>query len=242
MTGHDPKLWERTKPILQTDFLVRENIPFWLNNVVGKTVLDAGCGEGYVSRKLRDLGAIVDGFDNDLKMIELAKKAEGGKQHAIRYKLGDLMDVDKLYSTNSFDIIIISGVVCFLDEIQLFECLSKLYTTLKPNGRLLLATNHTDSFFKKAKSNWLEYTSEPKLNEETQKVSLNFNNPEGKKLFTGECYIHTPNRIEKTLNKAGFKIISKFEPLATKEILLQYTSMWGDERKIPYHLIVIAQK
>jgi ubiquinone/menaquinone biosynthesis C-methylase UbiE len=242
MVGHNPELWKRTEPILQTDFLVREKIPIWLGDVPGRRILDAGCGEGYVSRKLRGLGAIVEGFDNDPKMIELAKSAEGEIKNPIHYKVGELKQVNELYPEDYFDIIIISGVLCFLDKQQLFDCINKVYRVIKPDGRLLIATNHTDSFFKKAESHWLKYLTEPDLNLDTQRGRLDFIHPNGEKLFTGECYFHTPQRIEEAIQKAGFKIIDKYEPLATKKDMQKYSHMWGDENKVPYHLVVICKK
>lgn len=66
MQGHYPELWKRTKPMLQTDFLIRERITEWLADVKNKRVIDVGCGEGYIIRKLSALGAIVDAFDKIL--------------------------------------------------------------------------------------------------------------------------------------------------------------------------------
>jgi 2-polyprenyl-3-methyl-5-hydroxy-6-metoxy-1,4-benzoquinol methylase len=42
-------------------------------DVNGLTVLDAGCGTGYLSKKLRDRGALVTGIDFSERMIEIAR-------------------------------------------------------------------------------------------------------------------------------------------------------------------------
>ena len=42
-------------------------------DVVGLTVLDAGCGTGYLSRKLHDQGARITGVDFSERMIEIAR-------------------------------------------------------------------------------------------------------------------------------------------------------------------------
>lgn len=44
-----------------------------LEDIDKKKVLDAGCGEGYLSRKLAKLGASVTAVDYSVKMIEIAK-------------------------------------------------------------------------------------------------------------------------------------------------------------------------
>jgi 2-polyprenyl-3-methyl-5-hydroxy-6-metoxy-1,4-benzoquinol methylase len=42
-------------------------------DVSGLKVLDAGCGTGYLSKKLRDRGALVTGVDFSKRMIEIAR-------------------------------------------------------------------------------------------------------------------------------------------------------------------------
>jgi len=242
MTGHNQELWKRKQPTFQTDFLVRERIPGYLIKVKGKHILDAGCGEGYVSRKLQNLGAIVSAFDIDKEMIRLAKEEEQEKSNPISYTVGNLLNVHNLYPKNSFDIAILSGVICFLDEYELDSSVENIREVIKDNGKLLIATNHTDSYFNHAKSNWLEYLSEPNPSLETQKMSLNFNNHLGQKLYTGECYIHTPKKVIETLINNGFEISAINEPLATLFERVNYPHMWGDEYKVPYHLIVVAKK
>ena len=45
-----------------------------LGSVKGKRVLDAGCGEGYLSRKLDRLGAEVTGVDFSSEMLAMARE------------------------------------------------------------------------------------------------------------------------------------------------------------------------
>ena len=241
MSGHNPELWKRNEPVLQTDFLVREKVLPILGNVTGMTILDAGCGEGYVSRKLAEAGAVVEAFDNDPEMITLAKES-GTQDGKITYKIGKMENVDELYPRDYFDAVVVSGVICFLDQKQLLASLKKLNTITKVGGRILIATNHTDSYFKKAKSRWLEYLSEPNVSKKTQEVSINFNNAQNERLFTGRCYFHTPDQVTKTLEKAGFQVTDTYAPLATKEDMSKFSHMWIDENKTPYHLIVIGTK
>ena len=47
-----------------------------IGKVEGKTLLDAGCGEGHNTRKLATLGANVVGIDLSSKMIQLAQEEE----------------------------------------------------------------------------------------------------------------------------------------------------------------------
>ena len=88
----------------------------------------------------------------------------------------------------------------------------------------------------------MHYLGEPNTRLPTQKVMISFNHPSGEKLFEGTVYFHTPERIEEAMRKAGFAVTTRHEPLATKEYMRHHPQMWGDEDKIPYHLVVIGTK
>lgn len=83
-------------------------------------------------------------------MIKIAKEIENGNR--LNYRITEISKINEFYSANTFDIAIVSGVICFLDENELLDSLKKIHRILRPRGILLLATNHTDSYFKKAKS------------------------------------------------------------------------------------------
>ncbi len=239
MSGHNPDLWKRTKPTLQTDFLVREKIPSWLGNIKNKKILDAGCGEGYVARKLTKLDAKIKAIDKDPKMISLAKSMENEAKQGIEYEVCDIL---KMKYKNKFDIVLLSGVPPFFNENQLLKAFNNIYQSLKGGGMLLLTTNHTRSYFENGKSNWLEFLTKPNPSLGSQKFKINFYTPDKQKAFTGEAWIHTPEQIKSLLERSGFKIKNIYEPLATKEDLKHFPEMWGDENKIPYHLIIIGEK
>jgi len=54
--------WDRNKKQIQSDFLCRPYVISLLGNVKKKKILDAGCGEGYISRILSEKKAIVVGI------------------------------------------------------------------------------------------------------------------------------------------------------------------------------------
>ena len=56
-------------------------------DVAGLKVLDAGCGTGYLSRKLYDRGARVIGIDFSEKMIEIAVEGENRVLHSQKHEL-----------------------------------------------------------------------------------------------------------------------------------------------------------
>ena len=172
-------------------------------------------------------------------MISLAKSMEDGLKQGIEYEVCDIL---KTNYKNKFDIVLLGGVPPFFDEDQLLEAFNKSYSALKKEGMLLLTTNHTRSYFENGKSNWLEFLTKPNPSLGSQKFKINFYTPNKQKAFTGEAWIHTPEQIKSLLEMAGFGIKNIYEPLATKEDMKHFPKMWGDEAKIPYHLIIIAEK
>jgi len=59
-----------------------------LGDVSGLTVLDAGCGQGYLSRILASRGAHVTGIDISPNLIQMA--CEQDPDHQITYQIADL--------------------------------------------------------------------------------------------------------------------------------------------------------
>ena len=70
--------WERVADKYDSVWssLTRQFIPYLVNAVEvspGMSVLDVGCGPGYVSEAIRKLGAISTGIDFSEKMVAIAK-------------------------------------------------------------------------------------------------------------------------------------------------------------------------
>ena len=69
--------WQRSEPILLSDFTARPFLLSWCEPVKGQRVLDLGCGEGYIARQLKKRGAAhVEGIDISEEMIASAIATE----------------------------------------------------------------------------------------------------------------------------------------------------------------------
>jgi len=60
----------------------------FLGDVAGRSVLDAGCGEGYLARVLAGRGARVTGIDLSPRLIEMARKKDTTGE--IEYRVANL--------------------------------------------------------------------------------------------------------------------------------------------------------
>ncbi|HEY0066243.1 MAG TPA: class I SAM-dependent methyltransferase [Flavisolibacter sp.] len=109
-----------------------------LGDVKDKKVLDAGCGEGYLSRMLADMGAKVTSVDIAEKMLELAQAREAEKPRNISFakaSLTDLSGIDEKFN------IVVSNLV--LNIIPVYkEVFVQLANVLDMDGTLVVSLPH----------------------------------------------------------------------------------------------------
>lgn len=123
--------------------LINEHIP----NLVGKRVLDVGCGLGILIYALKEMGAEAEGVDKHIldewgiKGIEELWSKKGMKISVNDFLL-------EPYDADSFDVIISEDVFEHLRYTQK-EFLDKIYRLLRPGGVLILATPNLASFLKR---------------------------------------------------------------------------------------------
>ncbi len=96
-------------------------------------VLDAGCGDGYASRKLAALGYHVEGVDLSAEMVALAKKLSRDGL-AVHFQQGNVSALP--FSDGQFAGILAINVVEFTESP--LSTLREFYRVLQPDGILLL--------------------------------------------------------------------------------------------------------
>lgn len=110
-----------------------------LGDVSGKRVLDAGCGEGYLCRKLAKLGAIVTGVELSPKMLSFALDEQEREPLDITYHHASISSLPFL-ADRSFDIIITNNVIQDVEDYQ--AAFSEFSRLLRPGGTYLHIANH----------------------------------------------------------------------------------------------------
>jgi 2-polyprenyl-3-methyl-5-hydroxy-6-metoxy-1,4-benzoquinol methylase len=105
--------------------------------VTGLTVLDAGCGEGYLSRILAKRGATVTGIDISPRLVEIARAKD--PDGAISYQVADLSQPLPAYQAH-FELVASYFVLNDVYDYQGF--LATLSAALKPGGRLVIFMNN----------------------------------------------------------------------------------------------------
>lgn len=94
-------------------------------------ILDIACNEGTLSKKYAKYGQVY-GIDLNHQAISLAKKK------GIIAKSGDVLEIDKKFKGNKFDVIIAGDIIEHIFDTDLL--IEKIYKMLSSDGVLLLST------------------------------------------------------------------------------------------------------
>ncbi|MFW9909177.1 MAG: class I SAM-dependent methyltransferase [Candidatus Thorarchaeota archaeon] len=108
-----------------------------LGDVQGKSMLDAGCGEGYLSRFYAQKGAIVTGVDFSENLIEIAR--EKSKDTSVSFQVGNICDLEG-FSESVFDVVLCNLVL--LNVSCLSESMNEFNRILKHGGTLVFSIVH----------------------------------------------------------------------------------------------------
>ena len=105
----------------------------------GKTVLDAGCGEGHNTRMFARRGAQITGVDLSAKMIEFARAEELREPLGIGYERASFTDLAN-FSANSFDAVI--STMALMDGPDFPAAMREFVRVLRPGGTLAYSILH----------------------------------------------------------------------------------------------------
>src|SRR5262245_49488868 len=112
-----------------------------IGDLKGKNVIEIACGEGYVTRKLRQLGAAkVVGVDIAERMIELARAQEAAAPLGIEYRVEDART---LVPQQDFDLAVSAWLLVYAhDRAELAAMCQGLARRLRPGGRFVTFTTN----------------------------------------------------------------------------------------------------
>lgn len=111
----------------------------FIGDLTGKTVLDAGCGEGHNTRLLARAGARVVGVDISTKMIDLARAEEAREPLGIRYELTSFTDLSG-FPDMSFDAVV--SFMALMDGPDFESATREIFRVLRPGGELCFSISH----------------------------------------------------------------------------------------------------
>jgi len=196
----------------------------------GETILDAGCGNGALSRRMAKKGADVLGIDFSSTLIGQARK----RNPEISYEEIDLTNKDQLEELSkrrTFDRIVCSMVLHNMPDIQPF--FSSLQALLKPQGSFIFSLPHpcfNSSFVIFEPSGNL--TIKGYIKEETSKFRSKPGQPIEQLVF------HRPMQTYIHLLFAQGMVLNGFEEPCVDPKILPKASLWSERPEIPPTLIM----
>ncbi len=110
-----------------------------VGNVTGLRVLDLGCGNGYLARKLAKQGAKVTGVDSSARLIGLARARENKDPLGITYHAADAANLE-LLEDESFDMTVSN--MAMMNIARADVATREASRVLRPKGRLAMSLSH----------------------------------------------------------------------------------------------------
>jgi 2-polyprenyl-3-methyl-5-hydroxy-6-metoxy-1,4-benzoquinol methylase len=113
-------------------------MPYLQSRFSGLEVLDVGCGSGYLTKWLADLGNHVVGTDNSVAAVEICR----ARYPDLEFVRASAYDLAELLSDRKFDLVTSFDVIEHLHDQERFLRIAG--ELLAPGGRLLLTTDNMD--------------------------------------------------------------------------------------------------
>ena len=111
-------------------------------------ILDIGCATGNLAVELAKKGHILNAFDLDGGMIQLAtqKSSSGNPQ----FRRANMLNIEKNYRADFFDVVVCFGntLVHLTSESSVLQFFNAVYSVLKPGGKFLIQILNYDFILK----------------------------------------------------------------------------------------------
>lgn len=207
-----------------------------IGNPEGLAVLDAGCGEGYLSRLLAWNGAIVTGVDSSAKLIQAAKAQNTADAVPVSY---DVSSVDELpYPNDRFDLVVCNHLINDLHDPS--EPISEFARVLRRGGRLIILMLHPCFYNKHAEREQATNGLIASSYFETRSVEQVFEVDGLTSPVANTSWFRPLEFYTEELRKSGFAITSLTEPHPSAE-QMQEDSWWRKGFTRPLFMLLVAQ-
>lgn len=215
-----------------------------MGDVHGKDILDAGCGEGYLSRFYSQKGAKVTGIDFSPNLISEAK--QHSQNFDITYLVGDICQLED-FQPNQFDIILCNLVLLNVDCLE--RSLQEFHRVLRPRGFLIFSVVHP-AFNIYGPGQWELGEKDPTTgrrkgqyfktdNYHTEKeFQVRWKSRTGNGFPQKFSFFHrTISTYVNTVIESGFQLVIIEEPLPSTD-----APFFERERRVPFFLVIKAEK
>jgi len=217
----------------------------------GKEILDLGCGNGYLSRKLARSGAKVTAVDSSQRMIRNARAHDPNGSLGISYVCCDARRMAVIPSSK-FDLVF--GNMSLMDIGDAEGAVKEVSRVLRSGGRFVASISHP-CFDVMSNSRWIaekRMGSPPVVYRQVTGYRKSFsekvpwNSSQNRKSYT-ESYHRPLNWYARVFRNCGMAITKLEEPAPTREFIEEEQKEQGDFDgvgflEVPLHLVIEAVK
>ncbi len=195
-------------------------------------ILDAGCGNGYMSRRLarREPDASIWGCDIDQGILESAILEEQKSPLGINYSKANICELP--YKQDTFDKVCAVGVLMYNSPKELLKFFKESKRVLKKDGMLYFSLTHPrlyheDSFARTHEDNWVRFFPLQNITDYSQSARFReeYTDKEGDVLKIDVWY-HPKRKIYDLMKEAGLDLFHFQETYQTEDSL-QYCHQKG---------------
>jgi len=202
----------------------------------GLSVLDAGCGEGYLSRILARKGATVTGVDTSAKLIEAARTQNLLDALTVSF---DIASVDELpYAENKFDLVVCNHLLNDLHDPS--KPISEFARILCKDGRLVILMLHPCFYNKHAEREQATNGLIAASYFDTRSIEQAFEVDGLTSPVANTAWFRPLEFYTEELCKSGFAITSLTEPHPSPE-QVQADNWWRKGFTRPLFMLLVAQ-
>jgi SAM-dependent methyltransferase len=237
LQGEEGDLWHRA--------LIDPALFGVLGSVEDLDVLDLGCGNGYLARKLARAGARVTGVDASAAMVGLAHAREERHPLGVDYRVADAARLGAL-GRNSFDAVVSN--MALMDVADAEGVLREVSRALRRGGRLVASLSHPCFSVSPSSSGWAVERMDRRTTvfrkvsryRETFEYQFPWVHHSGREWYTN-VYHRPLSWWFRALSDAGLAVTAFEEPEPTEEFLVEeYRGQWIEE--IPVHCVIEARR
>jgi ubiquinone/menaquinone biosynthesis C-methylase UbiE len=207
-----------------------------LGDVAGKRILDAGCGEGYLSRLLAERGAKMVGVDFSRNLVEIARSRSGGR-NGVAFHHANVESL-AMFEDGCFDLVVCSMVL--MDLPDHLAALRELRRVVKETGELIVAINHpcftSDGYWRRGENGEKLHWGMDNYFYETPRQQVPMPGMKGELIY----FHRTLTTYFKSFSEAGLSVEEVVEPYPSEDVIAKIPAFRNDLRMT--HFIVFRLK